>query len=155
MQHIPWGSVLTASAILLAFPVVAGAQADSCWGTVVQGNEEVAACTEDLMQQDCGNFMGFQFDSGQPCLALQFNWEGACLVPGPNAQEICVLVDPFMSTFDGFESCEFIGGMYLGDGSTCGAPVPALPGKARSVLVLVLLAGALLVLLLQTRDGIA
>lgn len=136
---------------LLLLPGVTMAQPDACWGTPIQGSEEIAACTEDLTQQQCTDFFDFEFIQEQACTGLDFNWVGACTVTIPDFGEICFLVDPYQSTFDGFESCEFLGGTYLGDGSTCGAPVPTLPEVGRVALILLMLIGALVVLNLRRK----
>jgi hypothetical protein len=122
------------------------AQPDACWGTPIQGPEEIAACTEDLTEQQCTDFFDFEFTEEQACTGLDFSWEGACIVTIPDFGSICFLVDPYQSSFDGYEACEFIGGSYQGDGSTCGAPVPTLPAAGRAALILVMLIGALVVL---------
>lgn len=131
---------------LMLLPGLAMAQPDACWGTPQQGNEQIAACTEDLTMQQCTDLFDFEFLAGQPCTDLDFNWTGACIVTVPDFGDFCFLVDPFQSTFDGFEACEFLGGSYLGDGSTCGAPVPTLPDAGQAALILVMLIGALVVL---------
>ena len=141
--------VLVLSSLML-LPGLAMAQPDACWGTPIQGREEIAACTEDVTQQQCTDFFDFEFLEGQPCTDLDFNWVGACIVTVPDFGEVCLLVDPYLSTYDGYEACElFLGGSYLGDGSTCGS-VPTLPRVSRAALVLILLAGALVIL---TRHG--
>ena len=131
---------------LMLLPGRAMAQADACWGTPIQGMEQIAACSEDLTMQQCFDFFDFEFLSGQPCTDLEFNWVGACTVTVPDFGDICFLVDPYQSTYDGFESCEFLGGSYLGDGSTCGAPVPTMPEAGQAALILVMLIAALVAL---------
>ena len=139
--------VVVALLSLMLLPDLAIAQPDACWGTPIQGQEEIAACTEDLTQQQCTDFLDFEFSEEQACTGMDFNWTGACILTIPDFGEICLLVDPYQSTYDGEEACEILmGGSYLGDGSTCGAPVPALPAAGHAVLILVVLIGALWVL---------
>ena len=139
--------IVLALASLMFLPGLAIAQPDACWGTPQQGTEEIAACAEGLTQQECTDFFDLEFIEDQACSGLDFTWEGACLVTVIDFGEVCFLVDPFQSTFDGFEACEILlDGSYQGDGSTCGAPVPALPGAGQAALILVLLIGALVVL---------
>lgn len=137
--------MLIAGALAVVLPHAAWGQTGACRVIL---SFEAEACVDGVTEDDCAllatDQIDFEWVAGGLCEDFPTEWDGACDATS-DIGDICVLVDPGGSGFDGFEVCEAIEGSYRGDGTTC-QPVPTLPGTGRAILALVLLVGALLLL---------
>lgn len=125
------------------------------------GGELGYVCAADLTSPECDSFCGDKvsaegglfvidcdwFDGGT-CEDVENEtgepWDGACdLTQGFG---FCVEIAETLPGWTSQEICEDGGGDWLGDGSTCGAPVPTLPKAGQAALMVVLLFGALVIL---------
>jgi hypothetical protein len=123
---------------------------------------EFAVCIDGLEELEClalckpvgddpDGIGGFcEFLPGETCADQPIPWDGACDGVFSPIGDLCILIAS-PSPGDSQLLCEGKGaGTWLGDGSVCGG-VPVLPKLAYGVLALVLLAGTLTLLTLQSR----
>ncbi len=113
---------------------------------------ECAALCEPVGDDPEGGIGSFcEFLPGQTCASTGIPWDGACDAVDSPIGTLCVLLAS-PNPGDSQLLCESKGaGTWLGDGSVCGG-VPALPKLAYGALALVLLAGTLTILTLQSKS---
>ena len=124
-----------------------------------------AVCIDAVEEDQCFAFCGFEpgdsdgkileciWDENLTCAeaGAKIPWDGACDAIDSPFGPICgLLFTPPPGSSQ--EICEDAGFVWLGDGSVCGG-VPALPKVAYGVLALVLLAGTMTILTLQSRSS--
>ncbi len=122
-----------------------------------------AFCIDSLTDVECadlcikggdpdGGINICDFLPGQTCASTGIPWDGACDGVSSPIGALCVLLAS-PTPGDSQVVCEqfFGGGTWLGNGSVCGG-VPALPKLAYGALALVLLAGTLTILTLQSKS---
>jgi len=123
-----------------------------------------SACVDGLSDTECAALCNLptgddpdggigelcKFLPGQTCASTGIPWDGACEGTTPIGDLCVLLVSP--DPGDSQLICEELGlGTWLGDGSVCGG-VPALPKLAYGALALILLAGTLTILTLQSKS---
>jgi hypothetical protein len=113
--------------------------------------ECAALCLPDGDNPDGGFGAGCEFLPGQTCAGTGIPWDGACDGVDSPIGALCLLLAS-SNPGDSQLLCEGKGaGTWLGNGSVCGG-VPALPKLAYGALALVLLAGTLTILTLQSKS---
>ncbi len=145
--------ILVSAVCVVLLPAAASGQTGSCLATLEDDGPSAAACVDGVTQQDCTTLDGVW---GSSTCAQRGSWDGACIGSSPIG-DICALlvIQPNGSTSqDLCEDPDFLDGLWLGDGSTC-QQVPTLPKVGQAALVLILLAGALVILTLQGKIRVA
>jgi len=151
MRTVQW--ILLSAVCVVLLPAAASGQTGSCLAAIDDDGLSAAACVDGLTQQDCTILDG-SWDS-DTC-AQRGSWDGACLGSSPIG-DICALLVIQPNGFTSQDLCEdpdLLNGTWLGDGSTC-QQVPTLPRVGQAALVLILLAGALVILTLNGKIGFA